>query len=153
MGACTGYVSTIFLIAIIVLVRIPLSTGVCDDEERVTIQPNNGYFDITTGQALSGHVISSARISAEGICSIRCVRHPSCKSFNYSPDTETCELNDGNHLLNSDDMVSNASFNYFIYRGSKFKGQFLNILCSVKVGLDKAITKEKVCLRNPCALQ
>ena len=122
MGACTGYVSKVFLIAIIVLVKIPLSSGACNHNELVTILPDNGYFDITTGQALSGHVISSARISTEGICSIRCVRHENCTSFNYSPEMEVCELNDGNHKLNPDDLVSNESFNYHLYNWSKFKG-------------------------------
>ena len=121
-GARIGSSSNIFLIAIIVLVKIPLSSGACNHDELVTILPDNGYFDITTGQALSGHVISSARIITEGICSIRCVRHENCTSFNYSPEMEVCELNDGNHKLNPNDMVSNESFKYFYYKWSKFKG-------------------------------
>ena len=97
----------------------------CLETTLVTINPKNGHYtSLDPNQALQGHVISSLQTRNSFQCAGNCKRNEDCKSFNYSPNAQTCELNSGHHLTHPADVVTRQGFKYYYYEWSKFSGNY-----------------------------
>ena len=69
----------------------------------------------STGKALRNHVILSRSARSEIECSLSCLRHDQCESYNFQEDGEqhVCELNDHTALTSSRDLLRRNGFSYY----------------------------------------
>ena len=56
------------------------------------------YYARQAGWALAGHVFAVKTASSELECAVLCVNDVNCKSFNFKPATNQCELNAASRL-------------------------------------------------------
>lgn len=59
------------------------------------------------GSALQGHLIKAMHSDNELLCALACLNTRNCFSFNYSMNSQLCELNHTNRLTSSDDLILN----------------------------------------------
>ncbi|XP_022797360.1 uncharacterized protein LOC111335643 [Stylophora pistillata] len=69
------------------------------------------------GWALKNHVFLSRTVRSEIECSLTCLRHERCESFNYRDNIlegpHICELNDQTRLTRSHDLLPGDGFSYY----------------------------------------
>lgn len=65
------------------------------------------------GSALQGHVIKSMHSDNELLCALACLKTRNCFSFNYSMNSQLCELNHTNRLTSSDDLILNPDYAHY----------------------------------------
>ena len=65
------------------------------------------------GSALQGHVIKSMHSDNELLCALACLNTRNCFSFNYSMNSQLCELNHTNRLTSSDDLILNPDYAHY----------------------------------------
>ncbi|KAL9959385.1 hypothetical protein ACROYT_G032707 [Oculina patagonica] len=81
------------------------------------------------GKALKNHVFHSRIVRSEIECSLTCLRHAQCQSFNYQDNNvgarHLCELSDQSRLTRSHDLLQRNGFSYY---GSELK-PCLHVIC------------------------
>ena len=127
--------STSLLLVNLFLLNKPTRIFSCSETTLVNIYPNNGHYTSFDNQALQGHVISSLQTRNSFQCAGKCKNNEDCKSFNYSPNSQMCELNNGDHLTHSEDFVTRQRSKYYYYDWSKFSGKYKVMTLKLNFGL------------------
>ncbi|XP_066021500.1 von Willebrand factor A domain-containing protein 2-like [Pocillopora verrucosa] len=65
------------------------------------------------GSALQGHLIKAMHSDNELLCALACLNTRNCFSFNYSMNSQLCELNHTNRLTSSDDLILNPDYAHY----------------------------------------
>ena len=71
------------------------------------------YF---SGHALQYHVIQTLQLHYKIECTIACLDHWSCKSYNFQENKDnlrTCELSDSTKSMSTSDFVSRPGYSYY----------------------------------------
>ena len=65
------------------------------------------------GKRLIGHVIEEFSTKKQLIhCAYECLKTSRCRSYNYEHETHTCQINDADHVTNSDSLVNETESEY-----------------------------------------